>query len=444
MRVRLGVGLLLAFALPACNHEKDRPPVVLPLAPDGVAATALTTTSVQVTWNDLSDNEAEFIVQTSPDNIVWADAETVGFNVTAAVVDGLVPGVQVFFRVAASNTKGRATSALSATATPPLPAWSQIEDGPADLFWTCSAFDPVRRLMYVFGGVDNLGNIYASLRILDVDATAPPTTWASVTPAGAPSPRFGSSLIYDPLGNRLILFGGQIEGEADSTDELWEYQIGTSSWNLLSVANPPTARQHHTAVYDAGLDRMVIHGGRSGDGSTHFEDVAALTLPAAGTPAWSSFTLSGTPPLTAPEPRFHHTAVYDGQRMVIFGGASASGTLQDIWALDLSQSSPTSWLPIGPSSPPSGRYGHVAVWDSVNERMVVYGGADMLDLPNDEVWTLTLSGTPTWTPWTPLPTAGDRSLGTAVFDPVAVRMIIFGGVVDDALTSTPETWALEL
>lgn len=350
----------------------------------------------------------------------------------------------MFIRVASSNAKGAAPSAASASVTPPLPAWSQIEDGPSDLFWTCSAFDPVQRLMYVFGGMDNLGAVHAALRILDVDATAPPTTWTSVTPLGAPDPRFGSSLVYDPLGNRLILFGGQIDGSPVSTNELWEYQLGTSTWNPLSLANPPLARQHHTAVYDAGLDRMVVYGGRTADGSAIIDDVDVLSLPAAGTPAWSSFTLSGTPPLTAPEPRFLHSAVYDGQRMIIFGGGSGSGPIQDTWALDLSVASPTAWIPVTPSGPPSSRVGHMAVWDSVNGRMVVYGGADILDVPNDEVWTLTLGTTPAWSSWSPAPTAGPRYLGTSVFDPVSVRMIVFGGVVDDALTSTLETWALEL
>jgi hypothetical protein len=326
-----------------------------------------------------------------------------------------------------------------------VPAWTQIEDGPADLLWTCSAFDPVSRLMYVFGGLDGLGTVHNTLRVLNVDAAAPPTTWLSLTPAGAPQARYGASLIFDPVGNRLILFGGLIDGDVASTNELWEYRIATSTWNLLTPANPPAARQHHSAVYDEVNDRMVVFGGTTADQATQYSDVAALALPALGAVSWTTFSIAGTPPLTAPEPRFNHTAVYDStnRRMIVFAGRTATSVVQDLWTLDLT-GSPSVWGTLAPSGPPSARYGHMGVWDSVNAQMVVFGGADILDMPNQEVWTLSFRGAPAWTIWGAAPPAGPRTLGTAVYDPVNPRMIISGGVIDDFLTSTAETWSLDL
>jgi len=192
---------------------------------------------------------------------------------------------------------------------------------------------------------------------------------------------------------------------------------------------------------------MVVFGGGTAGGASLFDDVTALSLPATGPPTWSaSFTLSGTPPSGAPEPRIHPTAVFDGaaRRMVVFGGFNGAVALQDAWELDLSVPAPTAWTPLTPAAPPSPRYGHVAEWDSVNQQMVVFGGADDFGFPDDQVWTLTLQGTPTWRPWGPAPTPGPRYLGVSIFDPVTVRMIVFAGVVDDILTTTPETWALGL
>jgi hypothetical protein len=449
VRLRLGLCLSLALAITGCedcDDDDDHRPIFLPNSPGGIAAAALTTTTAQITWTDLSANENNFVVETSPDNVAWSDAKTVGQDATTTVIGGLVPGAQLWVRVVSSNAGGRSPPAGPVTVSPPTPTWSPRTAGPAALIWSCAALDPTRNLMFVFGGNDGFGGDSNLLYACNLSLPSP--AWSTVSLAAGntpPTARYGSSMIYDPLRDRLVVFGGQIG--LSSTDELWEFRITTSEWSPIpTTGSPPAARQHHSAVYDSLFDRMVIYGGEAVGVSSFFPDVHTLALPATGPQTWSSFP-SGSGPL----PRSRHSAVYDGdaRRVIVFAGIDnnlADGSIQalDLWTLDLSVAAPLLWAPLATAgTPPGFRDGHTAVWDSVNGQMVVYGGADDLGTVFEEVWTLTLGAAPTWRSWTPVTTAGPRQYGVAAFDPLSVRMFVFSGF-DDSFTPTDQTWSLKL
>ncbi|HEX7899381.1 MAG TPA: kelch repeat-containing protein [Planctomycetota bacterium] len=433
--------MLLAFVLPACGDGGTAPALPPSAPPTGVAVGPLASAAAQVTWTDATDNEASFVLQTSPDDVVWSDAGTANANATSGVVYGLSPGVLTHIRVVAVNVKGSAAS-TSVTHTSAVPAWSPLAAGPAPLFYTASAFDPGRRRMYVFGGQDDFLTSYNTLHVLTLDGTP---AWFTITPANAPpSARFASSLIYDPLRDRLILFGGQIGTAAIA--ELWEFRITTLQWFPLTASGiPPSPRHHHSAIYDAGRARMVVFGGENG--SLYAQDSVALSLPDAGAIGWTTISVTGS----APKPRTRHSAVYDdtGRRMIIFGGidgntGDGSFLAQDTWSLDLQPSLVSTWTEITAAGPPGFREGHTAVWDSMNRQMVVFGGFDDSTIANAEVWTLSLENAGTWALLTPVSAAGDRAYGAAIFDPVLVRMTFFGGVYDDTLVPLTDTFALDL
>src|SRR5438552_621511 len=125
---------------------------------------------------------------------------------------------------------------------------------------------------------------------------------------------------------------------------------------ILAVALPahgqPLHRSRHSAIFDSVRQRMLVFGGYDDDTSRTFGDTWALSLDDA--PTWHQVAVSGTPPPA----RFGHSAIYDsvGDRMIVFGGyggPSQSG-LNDCWALSLSDSS---WSPLTvDGTPPSARY----------------------------------------------------------------------------------------
>jgi len=169
----------------------------------------------------------------------------------------------------------------------------------------------------------------------------------------------------------------------------------------------------------------------------------ALTNPTTADLYWNG----PVPP--GPSARSGHSAVYDsiGQRMIVFGGAGP-GLQGDLWSLSLPDPVLTGtvdpvWSLLAASgTPPSARTGHSAIFDGVNNRMIVFGGQTTGSLPAallNDVWVLDLSGTPTWSQVTfpPLMTLPEpRRDHTAVYDPVRREMTVFAGRTATAISST--------
>jgi hypothetical protein len=233
----------------------------------------------------------------------------------------------------------------------------------------------------------------------------------------------------------MVVFGGNASGSR--LDDVWALSLADMpAWTqLIPSGTPPSARAGHSAIYDPVRDRMVVFGGYRVSGS-YFNDVWALSL--ADTLAWTWLTPStGTPPGA----RGNHSAIYDPvrDRMVVFGGYSGY-YFNDLWALSLA-GTPV-WTRLTPSGTlPSGRGNHSAIYDPVRDRMVVFGGSDGSFSNFDDVWALSLAGTPTWMQLTPSGTPPSARRGhSAIYDPVRERKVVFGGYSGNYLS---EVWALE-
>jgi hypothetical protein len=69
-----------------------------------------------------------------------------------------------------------------------------------------------------------------------------------------------ASLVYDPVSDRLLLYGGAAPLGA-RFDDLWQLSLaGSPSWSELRPDNAPLARAAHSAVFDATQDRMLVFG----------------------------------------------------------------------------------------------------------------------------------------------------------------------------------------
>jgi hypothetical protein len=90
--------------------------------------------------------------------------------------------------------------------------------------------------------------------------------WEERDPVRSPPGRFGTALAYDPGADRIILFGGGgIEAETDrpiSLADTWAYDADSDTWTELAPAAAPSARAHHTMVYDTRLERILLWGGK--------------------------------------------------------------------------------------------------------------------------------------------------------------------------------------
>ena len=232
-------------------------------------------------------------------------------------------------------------------------------------------YDSVAHRLLAFGGRDSTLTQRNDTWAYDLTTKV----WTLLTPAGTtPAIRTGDHGIFDPAGNRLLLFGGNVSG-TDQND-LWALDFsGTPTWaELFPTGGPPAARRNHVCVYDPIRHRMVMHGGEP-------DDTWALDL---GTLTWANLAPTGGPP---PERR-SQASIYDSSRdrMVVFGGFAEH---DDLWALDFTSNTWSELFPDG--TLPEGRGNMAAAYDPIGDRMMIMNGN--YNMPNGYSlwWTAPLS-----------------------------------------------------
>src|SRR5713101_2887396 len=154
--------------------------------------------------------------------------------------------------------------------------------------------------------------------------------------------------------------------------------LATPHWTSNFRATHDTGLEGQSAVYDQATNTMIVFAGLSINGIADTNAVL-LYAPATGDGLWSTLIANGAP--GSPVARDSHTAVYDSanNRMIVFGGElfSSQTPLNDVWVLSHAdgQGGTASWTQLSPSgTPPAARLLHTAVYDAANNLMTVFGG----------------------------------------------------------------------
>ena len=94
--------------------------ICTPAAPTLLAATAISATQINLSWNDASSNESGFKIERSPDGVnSWTLLTTLGANVTSYANSGLACATTYHYRVRATNAGGDSPASNVANATTP-------------------------------------------------------------------------------------------------------------------------------------------------------------------------------------------------------------------------------------------------------------------------------------------------------------------------------------
>lgn len=255
---------------------------------------------------------------------------------------------------------------------------------------------------------------------------APAPSWSLLAASGTPPGRhYLASVVYDPVRDRLLLIGyADFGGDVD----VWALTLaGVPTWRkLVTRGIAPPARSGHSTIYDPIHDRVIMFGGATGSYPTRYlSEVWALSL---ASNTWSELIPDGE----APPGREGHGAVYDpvGRRMVVFGGhyeAEVRGFWNDTWALSLGDT--LVWSQILPAGPlPGARSAFGAVFDPVRRRLLVHAGInDQSGIEPDDLWALPLDGAAAWTKVVAPGLPAGCSYPVDVYDPVADRLLACGG-----------------
>ncbi len=93
------------------------PEPTAPADPTGLAATAVSSSQINLSWSDNADNEDSYQVEQSTDSINFSSVAILGANATSYSVTGLTASTTYSYRVNASNTAGTSGNSNVASAT---------------------------------------------------------------------------------------------------------------------------------------------------------------------------------------------------------------------------------------------------------------------------------------------------------------------------------------
>jgi hypothetical protein len=206
--------------------------------------------------------------------------------------------------------------------------------------------------------------------------------------------------------------------------------IPTVNWSQLHPATSPTGRAYPAAAYDPVSKKVVLFGGFSATG--YLNDTWTFD----GT-NWSKVNTSTAPPV-----RTNATMAFDkvSKKLVMFGGYNGSNYLADTWLYDGSTST---WTNANPSTAPVAVTGPMLFTDPANGHADVYGGFDGRFYQSTTYqWTGT-----DWTNLNPPTSAYARSIAVVGLDGATKSVVLFDGLGDlnpyNTWTFDGTTWTMQ-
>ena len=296
------------------------------------------------------------------------------------------------------------------------PAWNLVGlglAGPLKRKGMVSFVDAARQRVYA--GLGGSGAGPATDGSMQVRPLAQDVPWVTLSATG-PSARYGANAVADPAADRALVFGGAAAPGTNDTDEysdLWSFDFGGAGWTHLTPAGPPPVRTEALGVFDTQRRRLIVHGGRLTNPSPVARSDTWIYDAVAGT--WSAAAVGSYGGV------WGEVGIYDPVRDRVV--ALGPGLAGPVHLLPLGPALGT-WTAVTPNGTPPNAIAEAAVYDSLNDRILVVGGPG----PNTSIWALSLSDPPTWSQATPSGVPPAVRFGCALAaDPVRERVLMFGG-----------------
>ncbi len=265
--------------------------------------------------------------------------------------------------------------------------WNELECSPRPQgrFNHMMVYDPTRHQLFLFGGFsarDRIGDTWT----YDIDANE----WTQLHPPDSPDPRSDAAIVYDEANGIIVLYDGYCEDNSHPQDT-WVYDFEEGNWIPMSPGESPLPQYGHHMIYDSFNEAVVMYGGHwsiteNGRMVSHgySDGVWTYNYPS---DSWTKVDTADSLPK-----RYWHTLAYDEDRgkMVVFGGSGENNAvLDDTWLFDLSTST---WERLYTDEKPPGRENSALVYDSVHERLILFGGLkEVGEDPINDLWVLDIA-----------------------------------------------------
>ncbi|MFT3837211.1 MAG: kelch repeat-containing protein [Myxococcaceae bacterium] len=237
--------------------------------------------------------------------------------------------------------------------------WTQVATtGPGAREYFAMVYDPVGQRTLLYGGLNGseLGDMWAWNG----------TTWTQLMITTPPA-RGWPGMVYDSTRQVVVMFGGSVASTAKN--DTWEFNVSTNVWTQRTSAGSPLARFVWSMIaYDPTRQRVVQFGGFDSSvsgGSNQTQEYNGST--------WTTISTSGTP-----QALWASTMAFDPLNNTVFlvDGALSGGVVN---STTYSYASPAYTSGTSPTS----RGWHMMTYDSFRNRMVVFGGYDGNSSTND-------------------------------------------------------------
>lgn len=222
------------------------------------------------------------------------------------------------------------------------------------------AYDPLRERLVLYGGFNGavaLGDtwLYDGLR------------WTQQQPSERPPVLLGAAMAWDPIGESLVMYGGASAFEGQPQSDTWSWD--GSNWTKLTPGQSPGPLKEHRMATDTKRDRIVLFGG------IDFETPTLSPVYANRTWEWTGGNWIFQDRLLVPAARADFAMAFDsirGLTVVAYGTAGRTGSTQfgDTWIWDGSVWRDNAFLDPKPRA-----RGDVRLVENSNTgRLMMYGG----------------------------------------------------------------------
>ena len=327
----------------------------------------------------------------------WAGVAVIALVLELSIA---VVAMQVASRHPASlAATGTATPASSSPAPSALPSQSPTASGPSGRLYSAAAFYPPSGKVVLFGG---LTSVSPDNQATNETWTWDGKSWSQLRPVNSPSARFGAGLVYDPVNQVLVLYGGSSTSGWNTDTWTWN----GINWKQMSPPETPPGWEYSAMTYDATRKAVVLFVGAalwptnvpvnqtwSWDGTT-WTQVATPIDPNGGSVAVGNIAYDvATAQTIFVGPSGTWVLDPGGWRRLTGGGAQAVSDQHGLDGFDMvyddaqgvlvevGQNGDTwtwdgkAWTAQNPTAAPQGRSGEVLAYDALRRQVVLFGGA---------------------------------------------------------------------